>query len=168
LPDALTSSRVQALCLIDNSLDKMVHGATQGLMDVHASLHVWLRGKESERLEEALAGLLRQGYAVYLTSDHGHAEAWGMGQPAEGVTVQTRSKRARLYTDHHAALAAQVNFPQTTLWASQRILPEGVWALLAGVGADGRRLAFASQGEQVVTHGGATLDELVVPLVRIM
>lgn len=167
LPDALTSSRTQALCLINNSVDDMVHGATQGLTDVHASLHTWLRGDEGVQLEAALATLLGGGYTVYLASDHGHTEAWGMGQPAEGVTVQTRSKRARLYHDQHAALTAQANFPQTTLWLSQRILPEGTWALLAGVGENGRRLAFAPQGERVVTHGGATLDELVVPLVRL-
>jgi hypothetical protein len=167
LPDALTSSRTQALCLINNSIDEMVHGATQGLTGVHASLYAWLGGEEGRQLEVTVGTLLAQGYTVYLSSDHGHTEAWGMGQPAEGVTVQTRSKRARLYNDHHAALAVQANFPQTTMWPSQRILPEGTWVLLAGVGENGRRLAFAPQGERVVTHGGATLDELVVPLVRL-
>lgn len=167
LPDALTSSRVQALCLIDNSLDEMVHGATQGLTSLHAALHAWLRGDAAAQLMAVTATLLARGYTVYLTSDHGHTEAWGMGQPAEGVTVQTRSKRARLYGDYHAAAAVQADLPQTTLWSSQQLLPEAVWALLAGADQDGRRLAFAPQGERVVTHGGATLDELVVPLIQI-
>lgn len=145
----------------------MVHGASQGLTSVHAALHTWLNGEEGKRLEQVLAALLAQEYTVYLTSDHGHTEASGMGQPSEGVTVQTRSKRARIYTDPNAALAVQADFPQTTLWTSQRVLPEETWVLLAGVGENGRRLAFAPQGERVVTHGGLTLDEMVVPLVRL-
>ena len=167
LPDALSSTRIQALCLINNSIDSMVHGASQGLTSVHAALHTWLNGEEGKRLEQVLAALLAQEYTVYLTSDHGHTEASGMGQPSEGVTVQTRSKRARIYTDPNAALAVQADFPQTTLWTSQRVLPEETWVLLAGVGENGRRLAFAPQGERVVTHGGLTLDEMVVPLVRL-
>jgi hypothetical protein len=167
LPAALTSNLTQALCLINNSIDKMIHGATQGLTDVHASLDNWLHGTEGARLEEALVTLISSGYTVYLTSDHGHTEAWGMGQPTEGVTVHTRSKRARIYTNQQAALVVQEHYPQTTLWPSQRLLPAEMWVLLAGMGENGRRLAFTQQGERVVTHGGITLDELVVPLVQI-
>jgi hypothetical protein len=155
------------LCLIDNDIDEMVHGASQGLTDVHASLHTWLQGEVCQQLEGVLAELLNQGYAVYLTSDHGHTEAWGMGQPSEGVTVQSRSKRARLYADENAALAVQADYPQTQLWASQRVLPDNTWVLLP-LTANGRRLAFAPHGQRVVTHGGLSLDEMIVPLVRLM
>jgi hypothetical protein len=54
-----------------------------------------------------------------------------------------------MYTDHNAALAVQAAYPQTRLWASQRILPDDTWVLLPEMG-NGRRLAFAPQGEQVV------------------
>ena len=167
LPAVLTSHLTQALCLINNSIDKMVHGATQGLTDVHASLDNWLRGAEGARLEEALSLMLGSGYTVYITSDHGHTEAWGMGQPTEGVTVHTRSKRARIYTDHNAALSVRESYPQTSLWPSQGLLPAEMWMLLAGREENGRRLAFTEQGERVVTHGAITLDELVVPLVAL-
>ena len=165
-PDVGGGGRVQALCLIYNDIDEMVHGASQGLTDVHASLQAWLQGEVCQRLEGVLAELLGQGYAVYLTSDHGHTEAWGMGQPREGVTVQSRSMRARLYDDLNSALAVQADFPQTLLWASQRLLPADSWVLLP-LTEKGRRLAFAPQGQRVVTHGGLSLDEMVVPLVRL-
>ncbi len=172
LPEVVDNGRIQALCLINNSIDDMVHGASQGLTSVHAALYTWLNGDEGARLEGVLAALLAQRYTVYLASDHGHTEAWGMGQPSEGVTVQTRSRRARIYTDYHAALTVQSSFPQTRLWDSERVLPDNTWVLLAGDGVqrsagNGRRLAFTTEGERVVTHGGVTLDEMVVPLVQL-
>jgi hypothetical protein len=166
LPHELQNGRIQALCLINNTIDEIVHGASQGLIDVHASIHTWLGGEEGQRLESIIEELLNQAYTVYLTSDHGHTEAWGMGQPSEGVTVQTRSKRARIYSDNNAALVVHQDFPQTMLWQSQHMLPDNTWVLLAGAAENGRRLAFAPQDTRVVTHGGLTLDEMVVPVVR--
>jgi hypothetical protein len=51
---------------------------------------------------------------------------------------------------------------QTILWSRDGLLPDGVWVLMP----QGRN-AFATFNETVVTHGGTTLDEMVVPLVAI-
>jgi hypothetical protein len=166
LPDIISSSRTQALCLIYNGFDDMVHGAKLGLAGMHASLRLWLKSEACQRLEALLAELLDHRYTVYITSDHGHTEAEGMGQPAEGVTVQSRSKRARLYDSQNAALAIQADYPQTVLWQTPGILPDESWVLLPKDG-NGRRLAFAPVGETVVTHGGITVDEMVVPFVKL-
>jgi hypothetical protein len=165
LPAELDSPRVEALCLVVNAIDEIVHGAALGTADVQASLGVWLR-HQSLRLEEVIDGLLQRGFAVYLTSDHGHVQAEGMGQPSQGVLVSTRSKRARLYTDRAQATLAQQAFSASCLWSGDGLLPDESWALLATGGSD-RRLAFAPAGAMVVSHGGPTLDEVVVPLVQI-
>jgi hypothetical protein len=160
-PAALSSARVQALCLINNDIDEMLHGASLGAAAVQAALRLWLQSR-LPALEAAIIDLLGRGYVVYLASDHGHTEAVGMGQPAEGLAVQTRSKRARLYRDRRLAQRVQQAFPGTMLWASQGLLPADAWILLP----PGRQ-AFAPQGTVVVSHGGPTIDEVVVPLVRI-
>lgn len=165
LPPELDSTRVQALCLINNAVDEIVHSANLGAANVQASLHLWLR-RQSQRLEAIIDGLLKQGFTVYLTSDHGHVEAEGMGQPSEGVLVTTRSKRARLYTSHTQAALAQQAFSASCLWTNDGLLPAESRALLA-TGSSDRRLAFAPAGAMVVSHGGASLDEVVVPLVQI-
>jgi len=133
---------------------------------MHASLRVWLNGSQSKQLEVIIEELLAARYTVYLTSDHGHTEAYGMGQPQEGVTVQTRSKRARLYTNYDAAKAVQDAYPQTILWESQQLLPADNWVLMPETVND-RRLAFATESKQVVTHGGISIDEMIVPLVGV-
>jgi len=109
-----------------------------------------------------IAGLLDHGFTIYLASDHGHVEARGIGQPSEGLTVDTRSKRARLYSDWHAATNVQQGFSQTVLWSKDGLLPNNAWVLMP----QGRN-AFDTFNETVVTHGGLTLDEVVVPLVTI-
>jgi len=53
-------------------------------------------------------------------------------------------------------------FSQTILWSQDGLLPEGAWVLMPQ-----ERRAFALADEIVVTHGGPTLDEVVVPLVTI-
>jgi hypothetical protein len=166
VPDLVSSSRLQAFCLVYNGIDELVHGARLGLADFYASLYAWLKSELCRRLENVIAELLAHRYTLYITSDHGHTEAWGMGQPAEGLTVQTRSKRARIYRNYNAARAVQTAYPQTVLWQDQGLLPPDTWILMPQ-DENGRRLAFAPEGERVVTHGGLTIDEMVVPLARL-
>jgi len=160
-PTALDSARTHALCLIVNTIDDMVHDATLGVADFQASLRVWLE-EYGKRVEEVIAGLLARGFAVYLTSDHGHVEARGFGQPSEGLTVDTRGKRARIYSDWRAAVNVQQGFPETILWGEDGLLPDDVWVLMPQ-----ERNAFAVVNQTFVTHGGPILDEMVVPLITI-
>jgi hypothetical protein len=161
-PPVLDSARVQALCLVDGSIDDMLHGASLGAADVQASLRLWLE-RDAPRLEAVIAGLLERGFTIYLASDHGHVEARGIGQPSEGLTVQTRSKRARVYDDWRAAVNARQAFEEATeLWGKDGLLPDGMWILMPHGGS-----AFAIFNDIVVSHGGPTLNEVVVPLVTI-
>lgn len=160
-PVAMADTRLQALCLIDHSIDELLHGESLGAVGVQASLRIWLEGY-SRRLEAVIDRLLGDGFAVFVCSDHGHVEARGMGQPSEGLAVESRSQRARLYRDPHAARRAHEAFAETLLWTNDGLLPDDVQVLLPL----GRR-AFATYNDTVVTHGGATLEEVVVPLVTI-
>jgi hypothetical protein len=159
-PPEVDSARTRALCLIDTRIDDMIHDATLGSTDLAASLRLWLEGY-GQRVEEVIAGLLARGFAVYLASDHGHVEARGFGRPSEGLTVDTRGQRARIYSDRHAALHARQGF-EAILWERDGLLPDGVYALMP----KGRN-AFDTFDKRVVTHGGPTVDEVIVPLVTI-
>ena len=160
-PAEVDSAYVRALCLIDTRLDDMIHDATLGTRDLYASLPVWLEDYGS-RLERLIDVLLARGFAVYLTSDHGHMQARGFGQPNEGLAVDTRGRRARIYRDRRAAQNAQQSFPDTVLWHDDGLLPDDVFVL-----SPLNRRAFDTFDKTVVTHGGLTLDEVIVPLVTI-
>jgi hypothetical protein len=161
LPFVPPGNHIVALCLIESSIDELVHGASLGAEAVHASLKVWLE-QHSPGVEDAIAQLLGVGFTVYLASDHGHVEARGIGQLSEGLAVETRGRRARTYRDRTLAKRAHRTYAPTVLWGDDGLLPSDLWALLA----EGRG-AFAPVGDVVVTHGGATIDEVIVPLVTI-
>jgi hypothetical protein len=160
-PAELLGSRALRPCAVESGIDALIHEAGMGSRHFFASLEIWLDGLGRE-LERLIDELLAMGHTVYLTSDHGHTEAVGVGAPSEGILSQTRSKRARLYDDQGLAEGAHAKADGTLLWKPQGLLPEGVYALVAL----GRR-AFTTQGKTVVSHGGISLDEVVVPFVTI-
>jgi hypothetical protein len=166
LPTALDSLHTRALAVVLPDVDTLVHGAGAGLAGVFAGLDVWLnhdQAHEGARWVEALIeNLLAHGYQVTLTSDHGHVEAVGIGQPQEGVTVTTRSKRARIYDNEIIARGVQQSFPPSSLWYADGLLPDHTWVLMPDHAS-----AFAPIGQRVVSHGGITLDETIVPVITI-
>lgn len=165
LPPEVENFRLDTLCLIDDTLDRFSHNASLGTVDQLASLLLWLQPNvetNSKPLELLIDDLLVRDFTVFLASDHGHVEAIGFGSPSEGLVAQTRGKRARLYNDRRAAERVQIAFPETVLWGEDSLLPEGIFALMPR-----SRAAFAPSGEKIVTHGGLTIDEVIVPFVRV-
>ena len=161
----LEDPNIHYWCLVDDTIDQTAHNALFGSAGQQAALHLWLdltQEKNSQPLENLIDRFLDQGYAVFLTSDHGHVEATGFGQPAEGLLAETRGKRARLYADRLAALQVQNAFPDTILWENDGILPANLFCLMPL-----RRKAFTYSGQVVVTHGGITIEEEIVPFVQI-
>ena len=160
VPATVESSRVVALCLVDYSIDELIHGASLGAAQVQDGLKRWLDAY-APRLEELIVDLLARGFVVQLASDHGHVEAMGMGRPREGVLAETKGQRARLYTDRGFAQGVRDGFG-AELWGDDALLPDGVWAVMSR-----GRTAYATHNERIVTHGGITLDEVMVPFITI-
>jgi hypothetical protein len=182
-PTAITSRRTRAMCLISTVIDDKVHGATQGAAGVYATLTMWLNPNAERRKDKGAAEsgitagalqqgsvwiealidlLLTEGYVVTITGDHGHVEAIGVGNPREGVLASTRSKRARLYSSLDLAQNAATRLPDTMMIDTGWLRPQGVYPVVAL-----RRSAYAQQGERVVTHGGLTVEEMIVPLITL-
>ncbi len=89
-------------------------------------------------------------------------EALGIGQPKDGSLADLRAKRARLYTDRALAAAAAEKSPGANLWGDDGLLPDNCWAVIPLPGK-----AFAQLGSTVVTHGGTSFAEVIVPFVAI-
>ncbi len=156
--ELLSRPKIRALGLVVDKVDKIMHGMTLGTAGMHNQVRQWA---EEGFMAGLLDALLDDGFAVFLTSDHGNVEAEGRGRPAEGAIADMRGERTRIYPD--AALRSRVKerFPDAVEWLGPG-LPEDCLALLAP-----GRTAFVREGERIVGHGGVSLEEVVVPMVEI-
>jgi hypothetical protein len=105
--------------------------------------------------------LLDKGYHIYLTADHGNVESTGVGRPSQGVIAETRGERVRVYRSEPLLADSAAAYP-TTVRLDIAGLPANFMPLFAG-----GRTAFVPEGEQVVVHGGVSVEELIVPFVKV-
>ena len=156
--EALSHPKARVAGLVVDKVDKIMHGMEMGTAGMHNQVCQWAK---QPYLNTLLDLLLDRGFRVYLTSDHGNLEAEGCGRPSEGAVADLRGERVRIYPD--AALRAKVKerFPAALEWGTVG-LPEDYLALLAPA-----RQAFVQEKRRTVSHGGVSVEELIVPLVQI-
>jgi len=111
---------------------------------------------EKSRIKDELLLLKRLGYSMFFCSDHGCVVAQGNGQKIDKYLIEQSCKRSTLMNESDLANSYDAN-QYAIPFVSDKI------ALLA----KGRTM-FASNTETKISHGGITLDELIVPFVEIL
>jgi hypothetical protein len=110
-----------------------------------------------------LQGLIKQltvsGFSVYITADHGNTPCVGIGGARTGVEVETRSKRMVVFKDF-AEIPAQI-LEYTTEYPAY-YLDRNYRYLICK-----RGVSFDVRGSEVMTYGGMTIDEVIVPFIKI-
>ena len=150
--------KTRVVGLVVDKVDKIMHGIELGVAGMHNQVRQWAAGPFLAQLFDLL---LENGFRVYLSSDHGNIEASGCGRPAEGAVADLRGERTRIYRDSLLRGQVKARFPDALEWPPIG-LPEDYLPLLAPA-----RTAFVRKTESLVGHGGASLEELFVPLVQI-
>jgi PglZ domain len=158
LETALGNPRLSVLGIVWNKVDDIMHGMQMQTAGMHNQVRLWA---SQGHLQQLLARLHDEGFVVYLTADHGNVTATGIGNPREGVLVETKGKRVRVYDRTEFLDEVAGKFPESVRWTNHG-LPPAQYVLLAG---DLR--AFADVGDEVVSHGGIALEEVMVPFVAI-
>lgn len=156
--EALSHPKARVAGLVVDKVDKIMHGMEMGTAGMHNQVCQWAK---QPYLNTLLDLLLDRGFRVYLASDHGNLEAEGCGRPSEGAVADLRGERVRIYPD--AALRGKVKerFLAALEWGTVG-LPEDYLALLAPA-----RQAFVQEKQRAVSHGGVSVEELIVPLIQI-
>lgn len=150
--------RTKILGLVVDTVDSIMHGMQLGSAGMHNQVEQWCR---VGFLRDCTTYLLDRGYQVWLTSDHGNIECQGKGRPADGVLAETRGERARVYSTQDLRSQIAIGMPDTFQWPPVG-LPEGYYPLLAkGHGA------FCQENSTIIGHGGISLEEVLVPFVKI-
>jgi hypothetical protein len=144
--------------IVADKVDRIMHGMELGTQGMHNQIRQWVSGGQMAAL---LGGLIDEGFAVTITSDHGNIEARGCGSPSEGQVADLRGERIRVYSDKSLRARVKESYPTAIEWPAVG-LPEDFLPLFAA-----NRRAFIRDGDQVVTHGGLSLEEVVVPLIQL-
>jgi hypothetical protein len=158
LETALGNSRLSVLGIVWNKVDEIMHGMQMQTAGMHNQVRLWA---SQGHLQELLARLHSEGFAVYLTADHGNVTATGVGNPREGVLAETKGHRVRVYDRSEFLEEVASTFPASLRWPNYGLPPARHVLLAAGL------KAFTDVGDEVVSHGGIALEEVFVPFVAI-
>lgn len=158
LEAVLSNPTLKVAGLVVDTVDEIVHGAILGKRGIANQIDSWC---ESGFIVRLFTQLLDKGFHVYLTSDHGNVEAVGVGRPNQGVIAESRGERVRAYRSEALLSESAVACPGA-IKLEIAGLPTNFMPLFAGA-----RTAFVTQGEQLVVHGGLSVEELIVPFIKV-
>jgi hypothetical protein len=158
LEAALTNPTVKVAGLVVDTVDDIIHGAVLGKRGIAAQIESWC---ESGFVDRLFALLLDNGFHVYLTADHGNIDAIGIGRPNQGVASELRGERVRIYRSEALVADSAAANPETYRLDIAGLPANSMPLFAAGEGA------FLPKGEQVVVHGGVSVEELIVPFIKV-
>jgi len=152
------SSFVRCGAIIINDVDDLVHAQPQGKIGMFNDISVMA---SEGRLASLTRSLLSDGFDVYITADHGNTQCTGTGRyVGAGVDVETRSHRMLVLRDFANKKSIMDKFAMVEY--PKYYLPKENDYLICNSGT-----SLDVKGEQVMTHGGMTLDEVIVPFIKI-
>lgn len=153
----MNPGKTKAIGLVVDKVDKIMHGMQLGAAGMHNQIKQWCH---KGFLCSLVGYLLDHDYQVWLTSDHGNIECHGKGRPSEGVIAETRGERVRVYPTPELRTSVAKSF--TFSWEWEPVgLPANYYPLVAWGSA-----AFVKEDEVIVGHGGISIEEVIVPLVK--
>jgi hypothetical protein len=143
--------------IIINDIDDLVHGQKQGRIGMYNDVSLWAK---SGKLQTLIKDLYTQGFNVYITSDHGNTPCIGTGAIRNvGVEVETRSKRMLILKD----------FAKEKYYSGEKVVTYPGYYLDKDykyyVCDSG--VSFDNKNEEVMTHGGISIDEVIVPFIKV-
>lgn len=156
--DSDFGSLVRCGAVIINDIDDMVHGQKQGRIGMFNDVGVM--GKQG-KLADMVKRFLKSGFDVYITADHGNTPRRGMGKlMSSGVETETKSRCMLVLKDFADKNGLKekyglIDFPKT-------YLPKAFDYLICDVGD-----SFDARDEDVMSHGGISIDECIVPFIKI-
>jgi len=144
--------------IVLNVIDDIMHGMNLGAAGMHAQIRHWVK---QGHFSSFLRVLMDHGYEIWITSDHGNLQCEGIGNIPDGSLSETKASRVRIYQSEDLRNEAANKANSTLAWTPKG-LPGELYCLFAPYQA-----AFHSVGKSMVAHGGVSLEEVMVPLVKI-
>ena len=149
--------KTRVVGLVVDKVDKIMHGMQLGSVGMHNQVKLWC---QDGFLGALITHLLDYGFDIWLTADHGNIECDGKGRPSEGVIAETRGERVRVYPTPELRSQVARSFTFAHEWYPVGLPPDYFPLVTSG------RDAFVKTGDSIVGHGGVSIEEVIVPLVK--
>ncbi len=158
LLEGLADTAPTVVGLVANTVDTLAHSATMGMSQFLTDVKLWMT--EDGWLPTIIAGLLAQDFEILMTSDHGHTTAQGIGKPPSGDVPNSKGQRVQVFPS--ASLRDALSEEWGRPWPHLSGLPMGYYPWLSPA-----HKAFAVRGQRLISHGGVSMEELIVPMIRV-
>jgi hypothetical protein len=155
--DHLGFGDASVIGIVINMVDELMHSSEIfGDAQLMANLDVWVA---NGFLTDLLARATAEGIETWITTDHGNLECIGTGSISEGVAIESAGKRLLRYPN---LTLRNESAADGIVWDDIPGLPSTAEPLLFAAG----RAAFTNNRISV-SHGGLSLDEVIIPLARV-
>mgnify|MGYP001382837032 CR=1 FL=1 len=143
--------------IVINDIDDIVHSQKRARLGMYNDVaHI----TEDGRLKELIEVLLEDGFSVYVASDHGNTHSVCIGQQKNGVEIESKNQKALILRDF--VNEDELLYSYNLILYPGYLLPKGFKYLLCKSGD-----AFGIEGKKIMTHGGISIEETIVPFVKI-
>jgi hypothetical protein len=157
--DKLTQSKMVIAGLVVNKIDNIMHGMQMGMEGFHNQIKLY--GK-NDLINELLSELVENNYEVWISSDHGNTECIGRGQPHEASIAKSRGERVRIYKSKDLLESIKDKYPWSEYW-NPISLPKNYLPLIAKGNS-----AFLPEGNSAISHGSISMQETIVPFIKVI
>lgn len=157
--DTITADKLlgyDVVSILYNFFDELAHAVQfpPGVEDKTPYLNAAKDYLQKSSIKQDIQLLKEEGYAIYLCSDHGSIVAKGNGKRIEKYLIDGFAKRAVIIQADNSELLdmEQINIPFES--DKKVVLPEG-------------RTMFTYKDKIEVNHGGITIEEMIVPFIKL-
>jgi hypothetical protein len=146
----------ETVSLLFNFFDDLSHSAVlqESSLNKFNYYNTVLDHLKNSNVKQIFKELLKQDFTIYICSDHGSTIACGNGKRIDKYLCETNAKRAAIISKDSAELTGYIKINIPFVADKVVVIPE-------------KREMFANKNQYEINHGGTTIEEMVVPFIKV-
>jgi hypothetical protein len=146
------------LGLVINTIDDYIKNSDDARFSLNNRIQEWI---DLGYVQQFISELINAGFDIFITSDHGNINCIGAGIISDGSTPEEKSLRVRIYQNKDLTDIGKTKAPDSIHW------PEEHTGFRYSVLLSRGTSAFYNKGEDCISHGGISLEEVIVPFIHL-